>query len=88
MSSSAAHGALLLAFYSAGLAIPFLLIALAFERMTEALSIVKRHFPVIIALGGAIMIVLGLLIVTGEFTILNSKAQELTSTLGLPSSSI
>ncbi len=88
VSSSAAHGALLLAFYSAGLAIPFLLIALAFERMTEALSIVKRHFPVIIALGGAIMIVLGLLIVTGEFTILNSKAQELTSTLGLPSSSI
>ncbi len=88
VSNSAAHGALLLAFYSAGLAIPFLLIALAFERMTEALSIVKRHFPVIIALGGAIMIVLGLLIVTGEFTILNTKAQALTSSLGLPSSSI
>ena len=32
ISHSAAHGALLLAFYSAGLAIPFLLIALAFER--------------------------------------------------------
>ena len=37
ISSSAAHGALLLAFYSPGLAIPFLLIALAFERMTDAL---------------------------------------------------
>jgi cytochrome c-type biogenesis protein len=72
VSSSAAHGALLLAFYSAGLAIPFLLIALAFERMTNALGVVKRHFPVIIAVGGAIMIVLGVLIVTGEFTILNS----------------
>ncbi len=36
VSNSAAHGALLLAFYSAGLAIPFLLIALAFERMTTA----------------------------------------------------
>ena len=45
VSSSAAHGALLLAFYSAGLAIPFLLIALAFERMTVALAVVKRHFP-------------------------------------------
>ena len=88
ISSSAAHGALLLAFYSAGLAIPFLLIALAFERMTAALAIVKRHFPVIIAIGGAVMIVLGVLILTGEFTILNAKAQELTSTLGLPSSSI
>ena len=72
VSSSAAHGALLLAFYSAGLAIPFLLIALAFERMTQALAIVKRHFPVIIAFGGAVLIVLGALIVTGEFTILNS----------------
>jgi len=88
ISSSAAHGALLLAFYSAGLAIPFLLIALAFERMTAALAIVKRHFPVIIAIGGAVMIALGVLILTGEFTILNAKANELTSTLGLPSGSI
>jgi len=88
ISTSAAHGALLLAFYSAGLAIPFLLIALAFERMTTALAVFKRHFPVIIAIGGAVMIALGLLILTGEFTILNSRAQELSSTLGLPSGSI
>jgi cytochrome c-type biogenesis protein len=72
ISSSAAHGALLLAFYSAGLAIPFLLIALAFERMTNTLTVVKRHFPVIIAVGGAVMILLGALILTGEFTVLNS----------------
>jgi cytochrome c-type biogenesis protein len=77
VSNSAAHGALLLAFYSAGLAIPFLLIALAFERATETLTVVKRHFPVIIAIGGAVMIGLGLLILTGEFTILNARAQEL-----------
>ncbi len=88
ISSSAAHGALLLAFYSAGLAIPFLLIAVAFERMTNALAVVKRHFPVIIAVGGVVMIALGLLIVTGEFTTLNTQAQELTSKLGLPSSSV
>jgi cytochrome c-type biogenesis protein len=88
ISSSAAHGALLLAFYSAGLAIPFLLIALAFERMTAALAVVKRHFPVVIAIGGAIMIALGVLILTGEFTILNAEAQELTQELGLPSTTI
>jgi cytochrome c-type biogenesis protein len=88
ISSSAANGALLLAFYSAGLAIPFLLIALAFERMTNALAVVKRHFPVVIAVGGVVMIALGLLILTGEFTVLNAKAQEMTSSLGLPSSSI
>ncbi len=86
VSNSAAHGALLLAFYSAGLAIPFLLIALAFERMTSALGVVKRHFPVVIAIGGAVMIALGLLIVTGEFTVLNAKANEITGSLGISSS--
>jgi cytochrome c-type biogenesis protein len=88
ISSSAAHGALLLAFYSAGLAIPFLLIALAFERMTDTLTVVKRHFPVIIAIGGTVMIVLGLLIVTGEFTILNAKANTLLQGTGLNVSGI
>ncbi len=88
ISSSAAHGALLLAFYSLGLAIPFLLIALAFDRMTNALAVVKRHFPVIIAVGGLVMIALGLLILTGEFTILNNKAQQVTQELGLPSTSV
>ncbi len=88
ISGSAAHGALLLAFYSAGLAIPFLLIALAFERMTDALAVVKRHFPVIIAAGGAVMIVLGVLILTGEFTVLNAKANTLLQGTGLDISGI
>ncbi len=88
ISNSAAHGALLLAFYSLGLAIPFLLIALAFERMTLALAVVKRHFPVIIGVGGAVMIVLGVLILTGEFTILNSKANSLLQGTGLDVSNI
>lgn len=88
VSSSAAHGALLLAFYSAGLAIPFLLIALAFERMSNALTVVKRHFPLIIGLGGAVMIALGILIVTGEFTVLNSQANGLLQGTGLDVSNI
>jgi cytochrome c-type biogenesis protein len=88
ISSSAAHGALLLAFYSAGLAIPFLLIAVAFERMTTALGVVKRHFPVIIGIGGAVMICLGLLILTGEFTTLNNQANELLQGTGLSVSSV
>lgn len=88
VSTSAAHGALLLAFYSLGLAIPFLLIALAFEKMTLALGVVKRHFPVIIGIGGAIMIVLGVLILTGEFTTLNSQANSLLQGTGLDVSSV
>jgi cytochrome c-type biogenesis protein len=88
VSDSAAHGALLLAFYSAGLAIPFLLIALAFDRMTGALAVVKRHFPVIVAVGGAVMVVLGVLIVSGEFTILNAEANRLLQGTGLDVSSV
>jgi cytochrome c-type biogenesis protein len=88
ISGSAAHGALLLAFYSAGLAIPFLLIALAFERMTNALTVVKRHFPLIIGIGGAVMIVLGVLILTGDFTVLNAKANTLLQGTGLNVSNI
>jgi cytochrome c-type biogenesis protein len=88
VSDSAAHGALLLAFYSAGLAIPFLLIALAFERMSGALAVVKRHFPVIVGIGGAVMIALGLLILTGEFTVLNSQADSLLHGTGLDVSSV
>ncbi len=88
VSSSAAHGALLLAFYSAGLAIPFLLIALAFERMTSTLAVIKRHYPVIIGIGGAVMILTGVLILTGEFTILNAEANRLLQGTGLEVSNI
>ena len=49
LSDSAARGALLLAVYSAGLAIPFLLTALAFSRMTTAFAVVKRHYQLIVA---------------------------------------
>jgi cytochrome c-type biogenesis protein len=87
-SSSAAHGALLLAFYSVGLAIPFLAIALAFERMTNALAIVKRHFPVLIGVGGLVMILLGTLILSGEFTVLNAQANSLMEGTGLSVSNI
>jgi cytochrome c-type biogenesis protein len=83
LSSSAAHGALLLAVYSAGLAIPFLATALAFSRLTTAFAVVKRHYAVIMGAGGAILIVMGVLILTGGFTDLNSQAQKWTTDLGI-----
>jgi cytochrome c-type biogenesis protein len=88
ISSSALHGALLLAFYSLGLAIPFLALALAFERASSSLTVVKRHFPVIIATGGVIMVGLGVLILTGEFTVLNAKANLLLQGTGLNVSNV
>ncbi len=83
LTDSAGRGALLLAVYSAGLAIPFLLTALAFSRMTTAFDAVKRHYPLIIATGGVILIAMGVLIWTGEFFQLNIEAQKLLDDLGL-----
>ena len=80
---SEAHGALLLAFCSAGLAIPFLATSLAFGRMTRIFSFVKRHYGVIIGGGGAILIAMGVLIWTGEWTILNTQAQNGLSAIGI-----
>jgi len=77
------RGALLLAVYSAGLGIPFLVTALAFSRMATAFAVVKRHYRVIVVGGGLILIVMGVLIVTGEFKQLNIEAQSWASSLGL-----
>ena len=83
LSDSAAHGAYLLAWYSAGLAIPFLLTAVAFNRMTTLFAVVKRHYAAIVATGGAILVVMGVLIWTGELTQLNIEAQRLFDNVGL-----
>ncbi len=83
LSDSAGRGALLLAFYSAGLAIPFLLTSLAFGSMTNAFAVVKRHYGVIIGIGGVVLIAMGVLIWTGEFFRLNIEAQNLMDDLGL-----
>jgi cytochrome c-type biogenesis protein len=78
-----AHAAFLLAVYSAGLAIPFLLTALAFSRATTAFAAVKRHYRAIVAAGGAVLIAMGILILSGGFTDLNVWAQRVTNDLGL-----
>ena len=83
LSDSAAHGAYLLAVYSAGLAIPFILTAVAFSQMTTAFAVVKRHYQVIVAVGGLILIAMGVLILTGELFQLNIEAEKRLSELGL-----
>lgn len=83
LSGSAAKGALLLAVYSAGLAVPFLLTVLAFDRMTSAFSVVKRHYELIVAAGGLILIAMGILIWTGELFRINIEMQKWMSQVGL-----
>ena len=83
ISDSPGRGAFLLAVYSAGLAIPFLLTALAFSRMTTAFAVVKRHYPVIVAGGGVILIVFGVSILAGWFDEFNRWAQDGLNQIGL-----
>ena len=83
LSESAGRGAFLLAVYSAGLAIPFLLTAVAFSRATTAFAVLKRHYQAIVATGGVILIAMGILIWTGQLTQLNSEARIWAEGLGL-----
>jgi cytochrome c-type biogenesis protein len=83
-SGSAAHGAFLLAIYCAGLGVPFLITGLAFGKVTSALTVVKRHYPIVIGLGGLVLIAMGILIWTGEFTQLNITVDRWLQDLGLP----
>jgi cytochrome c-type biogenesis protein len=82
-SDSAGQGGVLLAFYSLGLAVPFLLTAVAFDRATTAFRWLRDHYVLVTAISGAVLIAMGVLMLTGELTWLNSEAQNLMSKLGL-----
>jgi cytochrome c-type biogenesis protein len=77
------QGGLLLAAYSAGLAVPFLLTAVAFNRATVASRWLRDHYLVVTAVSGAILIGMGVLLVSGELTSLNSEAQRLLDKVGI-----
>jgi len=83
-SGSAARGAFLLAVYCAGLGLPFLITGLAFGSATAALDVVKRHYPLVIGSGGVVLIGMGVLIWTGQFTQLNITVNHWLQALGLP----
>jgi cytochrome c-type biogenesis protein len=77
------HGGVLLAFYSLGLAVPFLLTAVAFDRATTAFRWIRDHYLVVTAVSGLVLVVMGTLILTGELTRLNVEAQRLLDDAGL-----
>lgn len=78
-----AQGALLLAFYSAGLALPFLFAAVSFNTATRAFGFFKRHHAAIQLGAGAVLVVMGVLVITGELFRLNVEAQHLLGRLHL-----
>jgi cytochrome c-type biogenesis protein len=67
-SGTATRGAFLAFVYGLGLGIPFLIVATAFQRAVNVLGFFRRNARVVTRIGGALLVVLGLLEVTGAWT--------------------
>ena len=67
-SGTAARGAFLCFIYGLGLGIPFILVAAVFQRMVGVLGFFKRNARMVSRIGGALLVIVGLLEVTGAWT--------------------
>ncbi|MBT2473578.1 cytochrome c biogenesis protein CcdA [Microbacterium sp. ISL-103] len=70
--------------YSLGLGIPFLLVALGFGWATKAVGFLRRHIRIVNVIGGILLIVLGLLMVTGLWTDIMSRLTAVMNSVVLP----
>jgi len=66
------RGIVLLAVYSLGLAVPFLMTSLLMERFLKFYSRFRSHMHVLEVVSGGLMIALGILLVIGRFTLISS----------------
>ena len=66
------------AVYALGLAIPFLVSALMLTRATNILRRLNRYMRMVEYASGALMIAVGILLITGMFTIMNSYFIQMT----------
>ncbi len=81
---STQRGTLLLGVYALGLGLPFLLAAIFVERSMTLMTRLKRHMRVIEKVMGALLLVVGLALVTGAFTDFSYWMLETYEVLGLP----
>jgi cytochrome c-type biogenesis protein len=63
--ASAGRGAVLTFAYCLGLGIPFILTGIAFQRALRVFAVVKRHYGVVKAVGGGLLVLVGVLLVSG-----------------------
>ncbi|MEU5993275.1 cytochrome c biogenesis protein CcdA [Spirillospora sp. NPDC047418] len=63
--ASAGRGALLSLAYCLGLGLPFVATAIAYRRALGAFSAVKRHYPLVMRIGGGMLVLIGVLLVSG-----------------------
>jgi cytochrome c-type biogenesis protein len=80
--ASAARGALLTAAYCIGLGLPFLLVAVAFRRTAGAMAFVKRHYLAVMRIGGGMLVLVGVLMVTGTWEQLTVSLRVWTGSFG------
>lgn len=73
-----AAGLVLLIFYSLGLAVPFLLLALGFARVSRGLNRLKPYLRYLQWASGGLLILMGLLLFTNHFTAISSWLMRLT----------
>lgn len=76
-------GGILLAFYALGLAVPFILSALAFTTFSGFFKFFRNHYRAITLVSGLILIAMGVLLYTNELTRLNAEALTLMDDLGI-----
>jgi cytochrome c-type biogenesis protein len=79
----AAEGALLLAVYSLGLGLPFLITGLLFGRLTSAFTFVKRHLRGITLASGVSLAAFGVLLVFNQLTWVTVQLQSGLRAIGL-----
>jgi cytochrome c-type biogenesis protein len=72
---SATRGGILAVAYSLGLGLPFVLVALAFRRVMGALGWVKKHYVWVMRLGGAMLVAIGVLLVSGVWNDMTVQMQ-------------
>ncbi|GAA0452063.1 cytochrome c biogenesis CcdA family protein [Streptomyces stramineus] len=77
--ASAGRGAVLTAAYCVGLGLPFILAAVAFRRALGAFGWVKRHYAWVMRIGGLMLVVVGVLLVTGMWDRLVADLQTWSS---------
>jgi cytochrome c-type biogenesis protein len=63
--ASAGRGALLSLAYCLGLGLPFVATAIAYRRALGAFGAVKRHYPLVMRIGGGMLVLIGVLLVSG-----------------------
>ena len=76
-------GMILLGVYSLGLAVPFLLAGLAFGRLTTAIARARRGLWLVEAIGGAVLVVFGILLVTDQLGWISTQFGSLLDHIGL-----